>query len=142
MNTASSTAVNTLSRKLPPSLASSVLQTLSTWTKENKVQKIWQKDASLWTGKDEAKWLEWLHVVADQQKAFTSDYQAFAEEIKAAGFTDVLLLGKCLLPCVRALVNRSARRYCLLFPVICVHIVFVCSSRFLVVCRSLVVWLS
>lgn len=90
--TSSSTVVNNLSHKLPQSLTDSVAKTLSAWTAEGNVAKIWQKDATLWTNKDEAKWLEWLDVVATQQKALP-EYQAFAEEIKAAGFTDILLLG-------------------------------------------------
>jgi transaldolase/glucose-6-phosphate isomerase len=92
MNTTSTTVVNNLSHKLPQPLTDAVTKTLASWTDKGNVAKIWQKDASLWTGKDEAKWLEWLDVVATQQKALP-DYQAFAEEIKAAGFTDILLLG-------------------------------------------------
>ncbi len=92
MNTTSSSPINALSRQLPAALATAVSEILSNWTSSNKVQKIWQKDAALWTNKDEAKWLEWLNVVADQQKSL-ADYEAFALEIKDAGFTDVLLLG-------------------------------------------------
>ena len=28
-------------------------------------QKLWDKDASLWTGEDEGKWLGWLTIVDD-----------------------------------------------------------------------------
>ncbi|MDP3507475.1 MAG: bifunctional transaldolase/phosoglucose isomerase [Candidatus Melainabacteria bacterium] len=87
-----STTTSSLTQQLPASMADAVSHTLSAWTKENKVDKIWQKDATLWTNKDEAKWLDWLHVVADQQKAL-AEYEEFAKEIKEAGFTDVLLLG-------------------------------------------------
>ncbi|MBP9091879.1 bifunctional transaldolase/phosoglucose isomerase [bacterium] len=87
-----STTTSSLTQQLPASMSDAVSQSLLSWTKENKVDKIWQKDATLWTNKDEAKWLDWLHVVADQQKAL-AEYEQFAKEIKEAGFTDVLLLG-------------------------------------------------
>ncbi|MFA6210049.1 MAG: bifunctional transaldolase/phosoglucose isomerase [Candidatus Obscuribacterales bacterium] len=84
--------VSSLTYQLPTALAETLSQTLALWTKDSLVEKIWQKDATLWTNKDEAQWLDWLHVVADQQKALP-EYEQFAEEIKEAGFTDVLLLG-------------------------------------------------
>jgi len=84
--------VSSLTYQLPTALADTLSQTLALWTKDSLVEKIWQKDATLWTNKDEAQWLEWLHVVADQQKALP-EYEQFAKEIKEAGFTDVLLLG-------------------------------------------------
>lgn len=84
--------VSSLTYQLPVALADTLSQTLALWTKDSLVEKIWQKDATLWTSKDEAQWLDWLHVVADQQKALP-DYEQFAIEIKEAGFTDVLLLG-------------------------------------------------
>ncbi|CAN5296160.1 hypothetical protein BH11CYA1_BH11CYA1_31410 [soil metagenome] len=87
-----STAVSSLTFQLPAPLEEALTQSLSVWTRDDLVDKIWQKDATLWTNKDEAKWLEWLHVVADQQQAL-AEYERFAKEIKDAGFTDVLLLG-------------------------------------------------
>lgn len=85
-------AVSSLTYQLPAALADTLSQTLALWTKDSLVEKIWQKDATLWTNKDEAQWLDWLHVVADQQKALP-EYEQFAKEIREAGFTDVLLLG-------------------------------------------------
>ena len=53
-------------------------------------EKLRQRDKSLWTGTDEDRWLGWLDAVgADRIKG----YQAFAAEVKAQGFRDVLLLG-------------------------------------------------
>lgn len=84
--------VSSLTYQLPAAIDEALSQTLSLWTKDSLVEKIWQKDATLWTSKDEAQWLDWLHVVADQQKAL-AEYEAFAKEVNDAGFTDVLLLG-------------------------------------------------
>lgn len=112
MNSTSTTTSN-LTQQLPASMADAVSLSLLAWTKENKVDKIWQKDATLWTNKDEAKWLDWLHVVADQQKAL-AEYEEFASEIKEAGFTDVLLLGmggSSLAPEVFALTYGSKPGY-------------------------------
>ncbi|NJM52107.1 MAG: hypothetical protein HC846_01165 [Blastocatellia bacterium] len=33
------------------------------WKKNDKINRLWQKDASIWTNTDEAKWLAWLDVV-------------------------------------------------------------------------------
>ncbi len=70
----------------------SVQQILDQWTAEGTVAKVWQKDASVWTSKDESKWLDWLNLPAEQL-AKAAEYQAFAKEIKEAGFTTVALLG-------------------------------------------------
>jgi hypothetical protein len=33
---------------------------------QGKVRKLWSRDASLWTGKDEAQWLGWLGITSSQ----------------------------------------------------------------------------
>jgi transaldolase/glucose-6-phosphate isomerase len=78
--------------KLPDSLAKSVNANLDDWRAAGKVRRLWQGDASLWTGTDESKWLGWLGVVAEQitQKDIL---QKLAQEVKGEGFTDILLLG-------------------------------------------------
>ena len=38
------------------------------WRRDRKVRRLWRKDASLWTGADEAKWLGWLDIVEEEQK--------------------------------------------------------------------------
>jgi transaldolase/glucose-6-phosphate isomerase len=54
--------------------------------------RIWEKDATVWTNKDEAKWLGWL-TVADEEHANLDRYRSIKEDIDEAGFTDVLLMG-------------------------------------------------
>ncbi len=81
-----------LTYKLPDQLSAAVNANLEEWKAGNKVQRLWQKDASLWTSTDEASWLGWLEITA-QQIANVGNFQRLAEEIKQAGFTDVLLLG-------------------------------------------------
>jgi transaldolase/glucose-6-phosphate isomerase len=53
---------------------------------------LWQRDASLWTGADEATWLGWLGITA-QQLENRENLRRLAEEVKRDGFTDILLLG-------------------------------------------------
>ena len=45
---------------LPPDLDTAVSAALREWTKERKVERLWARDATLWTGGDEASWLGWL----------------------------------------------------------------------------------
>lgn len=55
-------------------------------------QRLWDRDARLWTAKDEDLWLGWLDVIG-QQKAEVPRLRDAAEEIRGAGFSDILLLG-------------------------------------------------
>jgi len=84
--------LNAMSCKLPKDLDEAVNAALEDWRAEGKVRRLWACDASLWTGTDEAQWLGWLTIVDAQLKA-AGRLEAFAAEIKSAGFTDILLLG-------------------------------------------------
>src|SRR5229473_377844 len=56
------------------------------------MQRLWQRDASLWTSDDEAKWLGWLDIT-EEQIAHPIELRNLAREVWSAGFKDVLLLG-------------------------------------------------
>ncbi|HXU99757.1 MAG TPA: bifunctional transaldolase/phosoglucose isomerase, partial [Caulobacteraceae bacterium] len=56
--------------------------------KEGWTRRLWAKDASLWTGADEAKWLGWLDPAIDE-----AALRALADEVKAAGYGHAVLLG-------------------------------------------------
>jgi len=81
-----------LSGGLPRPLAQAVGATLADWNTNNKVQRLWNRDASLWTNSYESKWLGWLGIVQDQI-VNVQRFQKIAAEIRAAGFTHVVLLG-------------------------------------------------
>ena len=81
-----------LKTSLPESLASSVKSTIADWQSKGKVKKLWDRDASLWTGDDESKWLGWLDIV-DEQKAQHEQLDKLAKEVRARGFEHILLLG-------------------------------------------------
>ncbi|CAI3943340.1 Glucose-6-phosphate isomerase (Pgi) (PDB:1B0Z) [Commensalibacter communis] len=77
---------------LPADHEKAVQEGLNAWDKDGKVKKIWARDASVWTGNDESKWLGWLDIV-DEQIGDLAALEAFQNEVKARGFTDILLLG-------------------------------------------------
>lgn len=77
---------------LPAALASLVEKNVEDWQAGNKLRRLWRRDASLWTGGDEASWLGWLDIT-DEQIAHGEKLHALAREVKNEGFTDVLLLG-------------------------------------------------
>ena len=81
-----------LKTSLPESLASTVKTTIGDWQSRGTMQRLWQRDATLWTGTDEGKWLGWLDIV-DEQVAQQEQLQKFAKEVQYRGFQHVLLLG-------------------------------------------------
>ena len=85
-------SVNRLGHKLPKELKAAVDASLDDWRKNNKVARLWQKDASLWSNTDEGNWLGWL-TITQEQLANLDTLKQFAAEVKKAKFKHVLLLG-------------------------------------------------
>jgi transaldolase/glucose-6-phosphate isomerase len=77
---------------LPADLKSAVDQGIDDWRANGKVRRLWQRDASLWTGTDESNWLGWLGIT-DDQIAHSYNLRKVAEDAKAGGFDHILLLG-------------------------------------------------
>jgi transaldolase/glucose-6-phosphate isomerase len=75
---------------LPADLEAAFRESLADWQENNKVARVWAKDATVWTGDDEAKWLGWLDI-AERELADLQKYRDFAAE--ARGFSDIVLLG-------------------------------------------------
>ena len=86
-----STAVNPFKASLPEPLAAKVKTASADW-QSGKVKRLWDRDASLWTGDDESKWLGWLDIV-EEQIAQQDQLQKIAKEVQQRGFQHVLLLG-------------------------------------------------
>ncbi len=61
------------------------------WDRDGLVGRLWRKDAAVWTGADEARWLGWLDLPGAPVPA--AALTRFADGMRADGFTDVLLLG-------------------------------------------------
>jgi transaldolase/glucose-6-phosphate isomerase len=84
--------VNRLTCKLPEPIDAAVRESLADWADQDKVRRLWARDASLWTGKDEGQWLGWLGIT-DDQRADIRRFTRISEIARSSGFTDALLLG-------------------------------------------------
>ena len=84
--------LNRQSHTLPAAFDEVVNEALEDWRRHGKIRRLWAGDATLWTGKDEPDWLGWLTIVGEE-RARLDQLRAFAEEVRAAGFRHVLLLG-------------------------------------------------
>jgi glucose-6-phosphate isomerase len=84
--------VSRLQSSLPECLAASVKTAVADWQSGGKMQRLWQRDATLWTGDDEGKWLGWLDIT-EEQIANPVEVRNIAKEVWSAGFRDALLLG-------------------------------------------------
>src|SRR3954465_1437793 len=90
-NVASSTG-KALTLSLPSDLAKAVEDAQTSWDRDRKTDRLWKKDASLWTSKDESKWLDWMDIVG-QQLSDVARFKALAAEVQEDAFTHILLLG-------------------------------------------------
>jgi transaldolase/glucose-6-phosphate isomerase len=77
---------------LPPDLAGKVADVVADWQHGGKTRRLWARDATLWTGKDEQRWLGWLDV-ADDQLAHVGPLNDTAREIAKSGVAHAVLLG-------------------------------------------------
>ena len=84
--------INPQTFSLPTNLSQAVEATLEDWRAAGKVSKLWARDPSLWTDRDEDKWLGWLDIVVEQQRNVRR-FTNFAAEVRDAKFSHVLLLG-------------------------------------------------
>ena len=75
---------------LPADLEAAVKEDLEKARAGGWSRKLWAKDASLWTGGEEAKWLGWLAAAKGEQVDFGA-LAALGKEAK--GYRDVVLLG-------------------------------------------------
>src|SRR5882724_10594599 len=65
---------------------------LASWRDNTNIGRLWDRDAALWTGADEAKWLGWLSIVSDQL-ARVGRFREIGQEVRARKYTHALLLG-------------------------------------------------
>ena len=84
--------INQQTYVLPQPLTTAVKTSIDDWRANGKVRRLWQRDASLWTGSDECKWLGWLDITEDQITRH-QELRRVAQGVKSAGFTQALLLG-------------------------------------------------
>ncbi len=77
---------------LPDTLQQAVNRALDDWSDNDKVDRLWARDASLWTDNDENRWLDWLDI-AEEQFEHLGDLRRLGHFAQGHYFTDVLLLG-------------------------------------------------
>jgi transaldolase/glucose-6-phosphate isomerase len=92
MSSAKPKPARALTSSLPDDLKSAVKQAHKDWDCAAGTDRLWSKDASLWTNTDEGKWLGWLDIV-DQQLGNVSKFKALSAEVGEDGFKYLLLLG-------------------------------------------------
>ena len=84
--------LNSQTYNVSPGLKTSIGASLESWRHDGNVRRLWAGDAGLWTGSDEATWLSWLGIVEEQRQLIGS-LSSLAEDIRAQGFSHILLLG-------------------------------------------------
>lgn len=77
---------------LPAEMSADIDATLEEWRRGDKVQRVWARDSSLWTGKDEGQWLDWLGVTEDRITNL-DDLRRVSAAAKQSGYEHALLLG-------------------------------------------------
>jgi transaldolase/glucose-6-phosphate isomerase len=86
----------TIHARLPPGLAEPVAARVRRAADEGVARRIWRKDPTLWGGERGTPEIEdrlgWLHV-SDAMLEHAPDLSAFAQQCRADGFTDAVLLG-------------------------------------------------
>jgi transaldolase/glucose-6-phosphate isomerase len=83
---------NSMTYSLPPLVEEAVQSRAVEWTSEHKIDRIWEKDPTVWTGSDEGKWLGWLEIV-EHELSELKKYETLKKDIDSAGFTHFLLMG-------------------------------------------------
>jgi transaldolase/glucose-6-phosphate isomerase len=84
--------IDTQALALGAALDKTAKEAAAAWRADGTIRRLWQRDAAVWTGADEAKWLGWLDCVSQGLQKIDA-YTAFAREVEREGFTDALLLG-------------------------------------------------
>jgi transaldolase/glucose-6-phosphate isomerase len=81
-----------LTWSLPKDLETNVRDRMMDLRRREVVRRIWDRDASVWSGSDEDRWLGWLMLPMQDRQA-VARVTAFAGEIRAEGVKDIVLLG-------------------------------------------------
>jgi glucose-6-phosphate isomerase len=84
--------INSVSYSLPAPIEDAVRSESEKWTTDNKISRIWSKDASVWTSDDESKWLGWLDIV-EQELDELAKFRDLGGGHRASGIHGCLLMG-------------------------------------------------
>jgi transaldolase/glucose-6-phosphate isomerase len=84
--------INAQTHTLPAGLASGVAARLEAWARDGGTRRLWDGDASLWTGSDEASWLGWIGIV-ESQRDDLGPLLRLRTEVTREGFGHAVVLG-------------------------------------------------
>jgi transaldolase/glucose-6-phosphate isomerase len=84
--------LNRMTFTVPEPLEAGVKESLAEWRAESRVRRLWGRDSSLWSGRDEAQWLGWIGITNDQL-GHLERLTVIGEAARKAGFSHALLLG-------------------------------------------------
>lgn len=85
-------AVAAMTTMLPPPLREAEAALLAEWQAARGTERLWARDASLWTGGDEDRWLGWLDAAATGIERLPM-LASFARDVFEGEYEHVLLLG-------------------------------------------------
>ncbi len=85
-------ALNRQTLQLPKPIDEQVDACLRSATVGGWSRRLWARDAKLWTGGEEARWMAWLDAAAGRCVELAA-LDSLSEEVRAAGYRDALLLG-------------------------------------------------
>jgi len=77
-------------RSLPLDLSDAWIEQRKRWRELDGTARLWSRDASLFTGADEDRWLGWLDL---PERPFEPSYERIASAVLQAGIQRVVLLG-------------------------------------------------
>jgi transaldolase/glucose-6-phosphate isomerase len=77
---------------IPPELFDEVDRLASTWESEDKIQRLWSGDTSIWSGSTEGQQLGWLRIIEKQRRNLDS-LLALKRDAEDSRFERAVLLG-------------------------------------------------
>ncbi len=80
------------SMELPDELQATVDSLAEEWRAQGTMRRIWDRDASVWTARDEDRWLGWLDAI-ELERSEVDTLDLFAESVRQDGFRHVVVLG-------------------------------------------------
>ena len=86
------TSLNRQQYTLPSALEDPVNAALDDWQNNDKVRRLWARDATLWTGTDESQWLDWLDITREQVEHL-GKLHGIVQEVEGKFFRHAVLLG-------------------------------------------------
>ena len=84
--------INSQSVSLPNEVKKAVDSTLEQWRRAGNVRRLWEGDATLWTGADENQWVGWLDIITTERKHL-DELNDLAANIRRENFLHAVLLG-------------------------------------------------